>query len=158
MFGNMTWRRSRKSPWTAGCCCRRQGPPALFPYLRVILTCHQPPFPPLYCPSPHTQLQYFYNCPTNLLSLTLRSFPEGLSGRTVVVKLISLFKTALNHCPGPVECSGHICNKLSCPFSTPSPWSGNNCLSLTQPRTLLKQSHYLIWKYKLDHSSKEKQS
>lgn len=53
------------------------------------------------------------------------------------------FKTALNHCPGPVEAEALFYNKLSSPFSTPLLWSGNNCLSL-DPAQGLPYNH-ITW-------------
>ena len=128
-------------------------PPALSPHIRVILTCHQPFIPsPLLSLSSHPP-QLFYSSVLQTSSPwlcvpSLRVFQGGLWH----TRPTSFFKTALNHSPGPVEMQ-RPCDKLPFPLSTPSPWPGNNCLSLTQPWALLRQPRYLVWKYKLDQSS-----
>lgn len=135
----------------AGCCCLRQGTCLHRSHTSGSWPATSPPFPPLYCPSPHIHSNIFT---TVLQTSSLHSFPEGLSGRSVAYQTHFSFKTALNHCPGP---------KLR-----QRPLFITSCPSLSPLRSLvwkqwqrpdsaqgLSLSNHITWfeKYKLDQSS-----
>ena len=120
-----------------------QVPPALFPYIRV-LTCHQPPhFPSLLSLSSHP-LSYFYNCPTNLLSLTLRSFPEGLSGRSVAYQTHFPFQNSLKSLPWACWVQSP-CFITSCPSLSPLPLQGLEIIVWAWPSPGPSLGYHITW-------------
>lgn len=143
MFGNMPWRRSRKSPWTAGCCCLRPGTTCTVPIHQGPDLPPAPPFPPLPSLSSHP-LQYFYKCPTNLLSLTLRSFPEGLSGRSVAYQTHFPFQNSLK--PLPWACwVQRPCFITSCPSLSPLPLQGLEIIIWAWPSPGPSLGYHITW-------------